>query len=335
MNRNILVTGATGFLGQHLVKRLAEEGYRVTAIGRNKTIGNALPGDVRFVQASLEDREAIFQAMQNQELVVHCGALSSVWGKYDTFYHANVLGTQNMVDSALFYKIKRFVHVSTPSIYFSLQERSKLDVKEDSALPNPPVNYYAKTKKMAEEVVDEAFSKGLQTITIRPRALFGPGDNAIIPRLIKTNQKSGLPYIDGAKILTDITYVENVVDALCLCLTSDERTAGKKYNITNGEPMYLNDILEKVFLSLGLPMKKKHIQYGSILRVASILEKTYRLLHLKREPIITPYTVTVLAHSQTLNIDAARTELGYTPRISVEEGINKFAEWWKTQNVTI
>ncbi|MFC7687341.1 NAD-dependent epimerase/dehydratase family protein [Ureibacillus sp. GCM10028918] len=331
----MLVTGATGFLGQHLVKRLAHEGFHVTAIGRNIAVGSILPHDVHFVQASLEDRDGIFQVMQNQDFVIHCGALSSVWGKYEDFYSANVIGTQNMVDSALFHNIKRFVHVSTPSIYFSLQERSKINVKEDSVLPNPAVNFYAETKRMAEDVVDEAFNKGLPTITIRPRALFGPGDNAIIPRLIKTNQRSGLPFIDGARILTDITYVENVVDALCLCLVSDERTVGKKYNITNGEPMYLNNILERVFTMLGQPMKKREMKYEKILRVASILEKTYRLFHIKKEPIITPYTVTVLAHSQTLNIDAAKTELGYNPRISVEEGINKFAEWWKAQNVNI
>ncbi|MDN4494848.1 NAD-dependent epimerase/dehydratase family protein [Ureibacillus aquaedulcis] len=331
----MLVTGATGFLGQHLVKRLAEDGFKVTAIGRNRTIGSTLPQEVRFVEVSLEDRNGIFQVMQNQDVVIHCGALSSVWGKYEDFYNTNVFGTQNMVDAALFYSIKRFVHVSTPSIYFSLQERSKINVKEDSALPNPAVNNYAKTKRMAEEVVDEAFNHGLPTITIRPRALFGPGDNAIIPRLIKTNQKSGLPFIDGARILTDITYVENVVDAICLCLFSDERTLGKKYNITNGEPMYLNELLEKVFLLLGQPIKKKEMKYETILLAASFLEKTYRLFNIKKEPIITPYTVTVLAHSQTLNIDAAKTELGYKPRISVEEGINKFAEWWNTQNVDI
>lgn len=329
---NILVTGATGFLGQHVVKRLVVKGYNVTAIGRNKTIGKTLPKDVRFISLSLEDRKGIFNAMQNQDVVIHCGALSSVWGKYEDFYTSNVVGTQNMVDAALLHNIKRFVHVSTPSIYFNLQDRSKINVKEDSLLPNPAINYYADTKRKAEEVVDEAFRKGLATITIRPRALFGPGDNAIIPRLIKANQKSGIPFINGGKVLTDITYVENVVDALCLCLDSDEKTFGQKYNITNGEPVYLCDILEKVFSMLNQPMKKKELKYKSILLVANLLEKAYRIFQIKKEPIITPYTVTVLAHSQTLNIDAAKTDLGYKPLISVEEGIHLFAEWWKTQN---
>ncbi|TSI10743.1 NAD(P)-dependent oxidoreductase [Lysinibacillus sp. BW-2-10] len=328
---NILVSGATGFLGQHVVKRLVNNGFHVTAIGRNKALAATFPKEVQFIPLSLEDRTGIFKAMENQDYVIHCGALSSVWGKYEDFYQSNVVGTQNMVHAALSTKVKRFVHVSTPSIYFNLQDRTKVDVKENSSLPNPAINFYAKTKRIAEEIVDEAFEKGLPTITIRPRALFGPGDNAIIPRLIKANKQSGVPYIDGARVLTDVTYVENVVDALCLCLQSDERTLGKKYNITNGEPVYLCDLLEKVFAVLNEPMKKREMQYEKILRIASLLEQTYRFFHIKKEPIITPYTVTVLGHSQTLNIDAAKQELGYEPRISVEEGILKFAEWWKAQ----
>ncbi len=143
---NILVTGATGFLGGHVVKRLVYEGVNVTAIGRNKTIGNTLPKDVRFLQVSLEDRQRIFQAMQHQDFVIHFGALSSVWGKYENFYNSNVIGTQNIVDAALSYNVKRFVHVSTPSIYFNLQERTKVNVKENSVLPNPAINFYADVK---------------------------------------------------------------------------------------------------------------------------------------------------------------------------------------------
>ncbi|RHW34664.1 NAD-dependent epimerase/dehydratase family protein [Lysinibacillus yapensis] len=326
----IAVTGATGFLGQHVVKRLVSEGFQVTALGRNQAIGDAFPKEVKFVKVSLEDRDGISRAMKNQDYVIHCAALSSVWGNYADFYNANVVGTQNLVDAALFSNVKRFVHVSTPSIYFNLHERTKINLKEDNILPAPAINYYAETKRIAEEVVDEAFKKGLPAITIRPRALFGPGDNAIIPRLIKANEKSGIPFINGGKVLTDITYVENVVDALFLCLSSEMPTLGRKYNITNGEPMYLGDILEKVFLVLNETMRKREIKYERILCIASMLEKTHRLFGIKKEPIITPYTVTVLSHSQTLNIDAAKTELGYQPRISIDEGINRFAEWWNS-----
>lgn len=324
----ILVTGATGFLGQYTVRRLVNKGFQVTALGRNKAVAATFPQEVRFIQVSLEDRKGIFNAMKDQEFVIHCGALSSVWGKYEDFFNANVAGTQNTADAALASGVKRFVHVSTPSIYFNLQERTKMDVKEDCILPHPSINFYAQTKKMAEDIVDEAFQKGLPAITIRPRALFGPGDNAIIPRLVKANKKSGIPFINNGKVLTDITYVENVVDALLLCLTSDGHTLGKKYNITNGEPMFLGDILEKVFAVLEQPMKKREMNYERLLRLATIMEKIYRLLRAKKEPIITPYTVTVLAHSQTLNIDAAIKDLGYVPRISIDEGIQRFAEWW-------
>src|SRR6185437_15399197 len=109
-------------------------------------------------------------------------ALSSPWGKYKDFYQANVLGTENLIKAAP--KDARFIHVSSPSIYFDFSE--KHNIKEDDPLPRKPVNYYVKTKLMAEALIDKAFNEQqLNVITIRPRAIFGPYDRAILPRILK------------------------------------------------------------------------------------------------------------------------------------------------------
>ena len=325
---NVLVTGATGFLGKKLAFRLLELGFNVTGIGRNESIGKELSEHgVTFISCSLEDRESILSVCKDKDFVFHSGALSSPWGKYNAFYNSNVIGTQNVLDGSKKAGVKRFIHVSTPSLYFHYDER--LNVKEDDLIPNTFVNAYAKTKFLAEQLVDNAFIDGLPTITIRPRALFGPGDNAILPRLINVCEKGFFPKMTDDNVLVDITYVENVVDALILCMNSSPETLGQKYNITNGVQIDLYSVIEDVMKQLGKDFKYKNLSFKKAFTVARVLEFVSRTVLLGKEPILTKYTVSVLSKSQTLNIDKAKKELGYEPRISIEEGMHNFVEWWK------
>lgn len=323
-----LVTGATGFLGQKLAYRLANMGYEVTAIGRNKQIGQKLEeSGIEFIACSLEEREPIISACQGKDYVFHSGALSSPWGKYKDFYNSNVIGTRNIIEGSKQADVKRLIHVSTPSIYFYYDER--LDVKEHDTIPKQFVNHYAQTKYMAEQEIDKAFREGLSTITIRPRALFGPGDNAILPRLINVCQKGVFPKIGDGEVLIDITYVENVVDALLLCMNSSEQTLGQKYNITNGVRVNLYNIIEEVMQLLGKEFRYRNISFKNAFTLASIMEGISKTILFGKEPILTKYTVSVLSKSQTLNIDKAKNELGYIPEVSIEEGIENFVKWWK------
>ena len=325
----VLVTGATGFLGLKVAKRLALLGYEVTGTGRNDKVGNSLiKNGICFVNCALENKDQMIDLCKDQDYVIHCGALSSPWGKYKTFYEANVLGTKNVIDGCLKWNVKRLVHVSTPSIYFYYDER--LDVREEDVLPEKFVNHYAKTKYLAELEVDKAFQKGLATITIRPRALFGPGDQAIFPRLIRVCEKGMFPKIGSGHVEIDMTYIENTVDALLLCLTSSEKTFGHKYNITNGERVNLYHMIEHVMENLEKSFSYKNISYKKAFNIATALEYMSRFLLGGKEPILTRYTVSVLSQSQTLSIEKARKELGYEPTISIEQGTKEFIEWWKS-----
>lgn len=327
----ILVTGGTGFLGKALARRLVTEGHQVTIIGRNKQIGHQLETEgMTFIQADLNDQAAMIKACHKQDYVFHCGALSSPWGKYRDFYETNVIGTKNIIAGCKKYNIQRLIHVSTPSIYSIYSDRE--DVKEDALLPEKFINHYALTKYLAEQEIDTAYENGLPVITIRPRAIFGPGDRAIIPRLIKANEKIGVPMIHEGQALIDFTYLDNVVDALLLCMDSPAHTIGKKYNITNDHPMILYDILEKLFNTLHIKWRKRKMNYQFIFRLASVMEFIYKLFMPNKEPILTKYTVSVLSHSQTLNIDAAKHDLGYEPHVSIDEGIQKFTKWWRKKD---
>jgi nucleoside-diphosphate-sugar epimerase len=323
-----LVTGATGFLGGALARRLAANGDEVTVLGRNPTVLAELEQmGMRALQGDLADADLVRGACLGQELVYHAGALSSAWGPIHEFYRSNVLGTHNIILGCENARVYRLVYVSTPSIYFRFE--SRLNVPEDAALPAKPANNYAQTKLLAEGEIDKAFARGLPVITIRPRAIFGIGDNAILPRIITRLQSRRLPIIGNGQNITDLTYVENVVDAMLLCAQAPEKYLGKKYNITNGEPLPLWGLIQTVCTTLGLAYPRRKISYPAAMALAGLLETLHRALPGQPEPLLTRYMVGVLAQSTTLNIQAARRDLGYSPRISVLEGFEHFARWWK------
>lgn len=328
---NVLVTGGTGFLGQRLALRLLAERHQVTVLGRNEGIGHTLEAQgIRFVRADLGDAERVSEACRDQEVVFHSGALSSPWGRYEDFHRANVLGTRHVTQGCQAHGVRRLVHVSTPSVYFDFSDRHQ--VAETDPLPTKSVNAYAATKLMAEGIVDEAHRQGLETITFRPRALFGPGDTTILPRLIRANRKGSLPLFGKESPLIDITYVDNVVDALLLGRDARPEALGRKYNITNGEPVRLHDILEKLFARLEMPYQPRPVPYALAYGLAGTMELVSRTLLGGKEPLLTRYSVGVLAKSQTLDISAAREMLGYEPRVSVDEGLEAFVAWWKECN---
>jgi len=320
-----LVTGGSGFLGGALVRRLQAQGDEVTVLGRNRTIGERLErAGIHFVWADLVDAEAVNSACAQQEIVFHCGANVAPWGRYQDFYGPNVIGTQNIIQGCITQGVTRLVHVSTPSIYFAHQDR--LNVGEYDPLPPKLVNAYAATKFQAERLIDRAYRNGLPVITIRPRAIFGPGDTTIFPRVIRALEEGRLRIIGYGDNVQDLTYIDNVVDALLLCQRAPATLLGKKYNITNGEPVRIWDKLNDLCNELGYTFPSRHVSFGVAYTLAGLLEMTHTLLGLKGEPRLTRYAVSLLAKSMTLDISAAQRDLGYAPRVSVDEGLARFVE---------
>ncbi|MBX7219079.1 MAG: NAD-dependent epimerase/dehydratase family protein [Blastocatellia bacterium] len=324
----MLVTGGTGFLGQHLARRLLALGHRVTVLGRNRTLGQELErAGVHFQPVEFHDAEAVITACRRQDFVFHCGALSAPWGKAADFHTANVLGTRHVITGCQTFGVHRLVHVSTPSIYFDFRDRE--NIAENEPLPTRAANEYARTKRLAETLVDEAHRAGLPVVTVRPRAIFGPGDTVIFPRLIKAFEQGRLKIIGTGRNLADVTYVDNVVDGLLLAAQAETHVLGKKYNLTNGEPAPLWDIITRLLAKLGFSFRPGYIPYAGALIAATVMETVARLIPNAPEPVLTRYSVGVLAKTQTLDITAARQELGYQPKISLETGLNRFAAWWK------
>lgn len=325
----IVISGISSSLGISLSLKLANMGMQVLGFARRvdsikKILRHPL---IQLETADLTDEILMRSICSKADVVVHLAALSTPWGKYADFYHINVEGTKSIIQASRDAKIKRFIHVSTPSIYFDYQDR--LNIPEDDTLPKKSVNAYTATKKIAEEVVDLAFSEGLPSITLRPRAIFGPHDKTLFPRVLKACQNGGVPSFSKKSPTIDITYVDNVVHALWLAINAPSSCLGQKYNITNGEPASLESILRLLFDELSIPFKTKRVPYPLAYLAASLSElKGYVT---RKEPTLTCYGVGVLAYSQTLSIEKARQELNYRPIISLNEGIKRYAGWLQAQ----
>jgi nucleoside-diphosphate-sugar epimerase len=318
--RRILVTGATGFLGSHLVGRLIGSGWQVVATGRDASKAPQGPGDgFQFIPADLSDKDDMRRLAAGAgrlDAVVHSAALSAPWGSAAAFHSANVTATGNILDLARESGAARLVHISTPSVYFRFQDQ--FDIRESEPFP-PPVNLYAETKRRAEELVRQR--QDLDTFILRPRGLYGVGDTALLPRLIRAAKQRPLPLLRGGRAVTDLTHVHDAVDAILAALAAPTSAAGI-YNVSGGEPLRLVEIIDRACARSGVTPRWRPTPVRVALAAARAMEWTCARLRGKPEPPITAYGVGVLAFSQTLDIKAARRELGWSPRIGFEEGLD-------------
>lgn len=319
--KRILVTGATGFLGRHLCRHLLSHGYRVRGLGRNLVALGQLKGE--GVEAVVGDFCQPFwaaRAVEGCEAVVHAGALSSPWGSPRQFESANVEPTADLLKvcpSGL-----RFVFISTPSLY--AESRDRWNIRESDPLPKRFINDYARSKSLAETLVNRAIN--LETVILRPQAIFGPGDTSLLPRFREAALRGGIPELKPGGPLVDVTNVENACHAIRRALEVGREGIGQTFHISDGEPIQLIPFLKEVFQRLNLPFRSRVMPAGLLENLASLSEVVYRGLRLKREPRLTRYTATVLRYDRTLDLDHARTSLGYTPVISREEGLRRYAD---------
>lgn len=324
-DRRIVVTGATGFLGGALVRHLAatRPWQQVVGLGRDAARGRALQAQgVEFHALDLTDEAAVHRILRGADTVVHCAALSSPWGRREAFVAANLTATERVVAACIARQVRRLVHISTPGIYHDGAPHH--GIREDQPLPAKPVNDYAATKLAAERLVFERCAGGsVSALALRPRAIFGPGDSAILPRLAQALRAGRLRRIGADTCMVDLSYIDNVVDACVLAMDASWRLGGRVYNISNGEPVAIWNVIDRLADALSLPRPRKRVPKPVALALASAVEAFHRRFRPDTEPALLRYGVELLSVDMTLDISRARDELGYRPRVSMDEALNK------------
>jgi nucleoside-diphosphate-sugar epimerase len=314
---NIVVTGVTGFLGAHLATALIGEGHTVVGTGRNRERAVLIEKrGARVLLGDIANGEFVFQAIAGADALIHVAALSAPWGKRKAFFSTNVTGTRNVVDACLHSGVRRLIHVSSPSVAFAGQD--VLRQTEDAPYPRKYLSHYSQSKKMGEDIVHESIPAGLLATIIRPKAMFGPGDTALLPRLVAAAKASRLVQIGDGSNLVDLTYVANVVQSILLLLKTD-RSIGKTYTVTNDEPVALWPVVRFALRETMGVASLRQVPYRTAFLYAAALEARAAITH--REPPLTRYTVAILGRTQTYDISALKKDTGYTPKVSLKEGL--------------
>jgi len=328
--QNILVTGGGGFLGKAIVTRLVESGENVRSFSRSfypelKSIG------VDQLQGDISDNAAVEMACNGIQTVFHVAAKPPPWGNYADYYRTNVVGTQNVIDACNSQKVSKLVYTSTPTVVFNGTDIEGVD--ESFSYPARYATPYSKTKALAEQKVVKSSSGNLRTIILRPHEIWGPGDNHIAPRLIARAKR--LKRIGNGKNLIDTTYIDNAVDAHLLAsekLEENPAISGKIYFISQGEPVLAWDMINAFLKATGLGPVKGSVPYRIAWLTGAFLEIVYKTFRLSGEPYITRFMAYAVAKTHWFDISAARRDLGYSPRVSMEEGLRLLEDWLKKTN---
>ncbi|MCF2870671.1 NAD(P)-dependent oxidoreductase [Octadecabacter sp. G9-8] len=316
--QRVLVTGATGFLAGHVVAELTRRGIDIVAVGRNEA---KLAGLGCAVLKHDISRPFSSNDVPDIDAIVHCAALSAPFGSRKDFMAANVDGTGNLLDLAGKKQVQRVVHVSTPSVYFSYQDQ--LDIAENHPLP-PPVNHYAQTKAMAEDMVMQQL--GHHSIILRPRGIYGPGDTALLPRVLQAANQRPLPLLRGGQAAIDLTYVSDVVDAIITALAAPDDACGEAYNVSGGEMLPVRAIVDQACQRAGITPRWRKVPLRVAMGVAAASETIAAWRKGAPEPAITRYGLGLFAYRQSLDIHKARTHLGWSPKVRFKEGLARTFE---------
>lgn len=317
----MLVTGATGFLGGAVLRQLLRDGRGALGQGRNPQRCAALQDQgihsvCWTLPAPLTAQSA--DALGEIDAIIHCAALSAPFGSRAAFEAANVSGTRTVLDFARRKRVKRFVYISSPSIYFAL--RDQLDVGEDSSLPKP-FNHYAASKQRAESLVRDARDVG--PVILRPRGLYGPGDTTLLPRLLSAAEQRALPKFRGGRARIDLTYIDDAVSAVCAALVAPETVEGRAFNISGGEVIAIRQIVEQACDHAGVDLRWCAMPFWPALLAARVIETAATLRPGQHEPTITRYGLGLFAFAQSLNIARAQAELGWQPGVRFSEGVRR------------
>ncbi|MBN1932044.1 MAG: NAD-dependent epimerase/dehydratase family protein [Desulfobacterales bacterium] len=319
--RKVLVTGGGGFLGGSIIKLLAEKGEAIRSFSRNYYQELDVIG-VEQIQGDLSDKQAVGNACAGIDTIFHVAAKPGVWGRYEDFYRTNVIGTKNIISACRMHKISKLIYTSSPSVIFNATDME--NINETVPYPDRFHAYYPQTKALAEQKVIVAARRGLLTIILRPHLIWGPKDNHLVPRIIARSKK--LFKVGSGNNLVDTTYIDNAAYAHILAdekLDQNPELSGNIYFISQGEPIALWEMINRILAAAGLEPVKRSIPKKAAWLIGAIFECVYKTLQINSEPPMTRFVANELSTAHWFDISAACKDLGYLPRISIETGLKR------------
>jgi len=309
------VTGASGFVGGALTRRLVAEGWGVNALARSERSAEAVRAlGATAVQGDLDDVAAMTAGAQGCDVVFHCAAHLGEWGNPADFERVNVTGTANAVQATKQAGVPRFVHVGTEAALM----HGKPLVNVDETVPLRPDSraLYSRTKARAEQV-----ARAGGAVVIRPRLVWGPGDTTILPALCEAVRRKRFAWIGGGTHRTSTTHVDNVIEGLMLGARKGE--PGEAYFVTDGEPQVFREFVTRLLATQDIEVPDRSVPGAIPAALATVGEAAWRVLPLPGQPPVTRLAFWLASQECTIDITRARRDLGYAPVTSVDQGMEE------------
>ncbi|WP_254459888.1 2-alkyl-3-oxoalkanoate reductase [Xanthomonas sacchari] len=326
----IVVTGGGGFLGQALCRGLVARGYQVVSYNRGHYPELQALG-VAQVRGDLADAQALQHALAGADAVFHNAAKAGAWGSYDSYYQPNVVGTENVLAACRAHGVGRLIYTSTPSVTHRATHpveglgADQVPYGENFQAP------YAATKAIAERMVLAANDAQLAVVALRPRLIWGPGDNQILPKLVARAQAGRVRLVGGGDNKVDSTYIDNAAQAHFDAfehLAVGAPCAGKAYFISNGEPLPMRELLNRLLAAVGAPAVTKTLSFKAAYRIGAACETLWPLLRLRGEPPLTRFLAEQLCTPHWYSMEPARRDFGYVPQVTIAQGLQRLASSW-------
>ena len=330
----ILVTGANGFIGQHLVKKLLSEGKKVR--GTNYTerpIYFFEAEEIEWRTVDLQKKESLKAIAQDISLVYHLAAIpnndhSKTW---EDFYEVNVLGTRTLLEEAKKAGIKRFVYISTVE---AAGYGDGVNPRKESDEPKPD-NNYGKSKLEAEKIVLNG-SWPFECVVVRLPAIYGPGTFLIVPKLFGIVKRGYYPFVGSGNALMEFCYVENAVQAIVLAGTRPE-AAGELFYVADERSYSIKEVIGAIAAAMNRRILMIHIPRWVAYIIAWLWELAAKIFPFP--PLVSPSSKrpfftrdTVWWTTRNVNIvstEKIRKTLGFAPSISLHQGCGETWKWLK------
>lgn len=312
------VTGGSGFIGGALIRRLIADGHPVKALARSDSAAAKVTElGAEAVRGDLSDVDSIAAGAAGAEWAFHAAAWVERGGSWADFRRGNVEGTRNVVDACRKAGVRRLVHVGTEAAVMAGQPLVNVDetapLRPDAKAPYPA------TKAEAERIVRDANGDELETVAVRPRFVWGAGDTSVLPQIVGAVQSGRFAWIGGGTHLTATTHIDNTVEGLVLA--AERGTPGDAYFVTDGDPVVFRDFLTEMLATQGVAAPSRVLPMWLAKVIAEGGERAWQILGRSGPPPLDYFTVWASGQECTINIAKARTELGYAPVRTHEEGM--------------
>jgi len=321
----VLITGGSSLMGRGVAELLLARGDEVTLFQRSRS--EAVAPAVRQVLGDVRDAGAVLESIAGQEAVIHLAAKVGVIGSLSEYHAINVEGTRHVVDAVRRHGIDRLVHVSSPSVAHAGD--AIVGAGAQPAVLDHGTAWYPATKAIGEGIALQAASPACGVVVIRPHLVWGPGDTQLVGRIVERAHAGRLALVGGGRALVDTTYIDNAISSLVAALdaaTPGAPCSGKPYVIANGEPRPIREILSGICTAAGAPFTPRDVPLAVARRLGTVIERMWPLLDREDEPPLTRFLADQLGTAHWFDPRPARDELGWTPRVTIDQGFAALAE---------